>query len=81
MKQVCVCKLKAAKARETPVICCCTDPDVDFHPSKGFQKEPSWRGTDYAIYHPRKVLALPYSEALAEEIPQYYPQIQYLFEV
>ena len=81
LKQVCVCKLKAAKARETPVICCCTDPDVDFHPSKGFQKEPSWRGTDYAIYHPRKVLALPYSEALAEEIRQYYPQIQYLFEV
>jgi len=28
-----------------------------------------------------KELALSYSEALAEEIRQYYPQIQYLFEV
>lgn len=31
--------------------------------------------------HARKVLALPYSEALAEEIKRYYPQVQYLFEV
>ena len=81
LKQICVCRLKASRGRETPVICCCTDADIDFRPPKGPQKEPSWRGTEYAIYHPRKVLALPYSEALAEEIKQYYPQIQYLFEV
>ena len=81
LKQICVCRLKASRGRETPVICCCTDADIDFRPPKGPQKKPSWRGTEYAIYHPRKVLALPYSEALAEEIKQYYPQVQYLFEV
>ena len=81
LKQICVCRLKTTRNRETPVICCCTDPDVDFRPPKGSKKEPSWRSTDYVIYHPKKVLALPYSKELAEEIRQYYPQVQYLFEV
>lgn len=81
LKQICVCKLKAARNREIPVICCCTKSGIDFRLSKGPQKEPSWRSTDFVIYHPRKVLALPYSEALADKIKQYRPQIRYLFEV
>ena len=83
LKQVCVCKLAGVKRKgvETPVICCCTDPELDLRPRKDSLGDPAWRSTDLAIYHPRKILALPYSQTLAEEIRQYYPQIQYLFEV
>lgn len=81
LKQICVCKLKAARNREIPVICCSTDSDIDFHPPKGSEKNRTWKSTDFVIYHPRKVLALPYSEELAEEIERCYPQVRYLYEV
>lgn len=81
LKQICVCKLKAARNREIPVICCSTESNIDFHPPKGSEKDRTWRSTDFVIYHPRKVLALPYSEELAEEIKRCYPQVRYLYEV
>ena len=81
-KQICVCKLLGKGTREIPVICCCTDPSIEFYPLKrsvfSSQKKRTWRSTDFVIYRSKKVVALPFSNELEKEIKQYCPLLIYI---